>query len=243
MKLVIIHTWDYDVAHKDIRALYHSLITLAIGKAGLIEKDNLKKVKYSFKCPSVKQIKKGEKYYLEFSSRERDYINSMINLDFKGFILKEIVQKNNVITNVVKVHNLHYELSNGICKNWYIDTKGQKRTYYTEEHSLELLKELIEVQVNDMVDSEIKLNKTSITKHGKKYYSFIKKLEIVSKSISYTKNNNTIPSYTLLLEFEKSRNANKISNIIQNEGLGAKNSYGLGFVEGMKIIESKEENA
>ena len=238
LKLTIKHYWDFDVDFKEINKVYHGLIYFALKPNGLTSND-YKKTNFSFNPPIFKKLEKNKIYTLEFTSIDTKIIEHIKNIKYNNFHVVEILEDDNLITSeFLYVANYHNLLSESICKNWMIDMCGKKNIQFRKQHSIKLLKELIEVQSTILFKrhSDLTLEYNNKLDNGFEYVSFIKNIKIVDENNLHLKNN-YVTTYNLLIEVELNRNVSKILNLILNLGLGSKSAYGLGFV---KSITQKE---
>lgn len=232
MRLIIKHYWNIDIPFSEINNMYHGLIYFSL-KSNNLNTNDFTKSDYSFKLPLFKILEKNKIYEIEFTSINKDIIEKIKNLEYNNFKVVEIIEDDNLIlSNFISVDSYHSLLYKNICDKWFIDTLGKKNINYKKEHSLILLKELIEVQAFNIFSkhSELEIETNKKLDNGYEYYSFIKNIKITKEKFPRIKNF-YVPTYDLLIEVDASRNTNRLLNILLQTGIGCKNGYGLGTIK------------
>lgn len=236
MKLLIEHSWDFDIDFKSINKMYHSMVYMAL-KVGDLQTKEFVKTNYAFKPPVFKTLNKGKTYILEFTSNDSNILELIKAINFKGCTIISIREDENMLqSKFLRVSNYHSLLNHSICENWLIDNLGKKSIQYRKQHSLKLLKELIEVQAITIHNrnSELPIECNSKLANGFEYQSFIKNIKIVGEVCLHIKNS-YVATYDLIIEIDSNRNNNRLVNSILQTGIGCKNGYGLGFVESVNV--------
>ncbi len=232
MRLIIKHYWDIDIPFTEIHNMYHGLIYFSLKSHNLNTKD-FSKSDYSFKLPLFKILEKNKIYEMEFTTINKDIIEKIKTLQYNNLKIVEIIEDDNlVLSNFININSYHSLLYKNICDKWFINTLGKKNINYKKEHSLILLKELIEVQAFNIFSkhSNLKIETNKKLDNGYEYYSFIKNIKILKEKFIRIKNF-YVPTYDLLIEVETSRTTNRLLNILLQTGVGCKNGYGLGSIK------------
>jgi len=229
------HTFSENIKFEDINNYFHSIFSNIFYK---YNQKNTHKKSYTFKISRYKVYVKNKKYNIYFNTSDNEIMQTLLNnLDkFKFKLLKE---HNPSIQNIIKISNLNFEIYDIVLKNWNIESDligKKKRIDYRKEFSLDLLKELIEVQTYLNLDGNLKnlIVTNGVSKNGIKYYKFIDNI-ILGAERKVKVKDGFVFSYDVILNIKNEKKSLLLANNIIHSGAGAKNSFGLGYAEFYKL--------
>lgn len=234
------------IPYKELPDFFHKIFATALFSV-INHNKNKEKKEYSFKIPDIKYIEPNKEYIIYFNSLKEEYCNAIHeNLQKSELISIIKIEKINNTYQPLKtlsVKGICFSLSSGFCDSKKInrirDGKIKTNINYTiKYHSIELLKELIEYQITKKFN-EYSKEKLDLYKIGNVFYNECITDLIIKKSYFRFAKNFNIPCFDIEFKLNKSIDVNlstKIGNFILQEGLGAKNSFGFGYVYQKKEI-------
>jgi hypothetical protein len=181
-------------------------------------KENTKKRNYSFFIERKKTYFKNKSYKIQLHIGD-EFLNQLFHKNVKKW--KEIIkveEKELNISTFLEIKDLKFRILDTVLKNWDIEKK-EKYNEYNSSYGKDLLKELIEFQVN--LNSNLTMKPNKKTKHGKDYFSFIKNI--------FIQDTNQTNTYDILIEIENTKQAKLLAREIVYKGAGTNQSFGHGY--------------
>lgn len=235
MIIKLTHTFSKDIMFEDINNYLHSLFSNILFNAKF---DKKRKAPYSLKITRFKTYNKNKSYDIYFNSSNESVLNNLRD-NASRFDIKIIKELNQQIGNLIKVTNLNYEIYDIVLKNWGIESPligNKKRIDYKKEFSIDLLKELIMLQTYMGLDSTLKnqITPNAVSNNNIEYYDFIDHI-VMGEERRVRIKDSFVTTYDVIINVKSDKKSKTLANKIIHNGLGAKNSFALGYAEYYKL--------
>lgn len=218
MKITLNFSLKEDVSFKDKNDFFHKIFSTVLHPVNF---------GYSYKIPKYKMLFKDRIYSVSVISENEEILNKLKNMKHPKIEIHkseiDFINFNNMLP--IQVTSLSYTINTVLASKYNLDmlrdgVEKKSVNFSTKFHTIDLLKNLIIEDVNRKFKKLL----------NKEVYDFIEDIEITN-SYYFEVKGFKVPVNDVNLKIKAGRENIQIANFILNNGLGAKASYGCGYVE------------